>query len=60
MYTLGGAYASFEEGIKGSISPGKLADLAVLDKDPNQVDPQEIKQIAVMMTIIDGKVVWEK
>ncbi|MCL5057429.1 MAG: amidohydrolase [Actinobacteria bacterium] len=60
MYTLGGAYVSYEEDIKGSIAPGKLADLAVLDKDPNQVDTQEIKQITAMMTIIDGKVVWEK
>ncbi len=60
MYTLNAAYASFEEGIKGCIAPGRLADLVVLSDDPTQVPPQEIKEIQVMMTIVDGKVVWEK
>jgi predicted amidohydrolase YtcJ len=60
MYTLGGAYASFEEGIKGSITPGKLADLIILSSNPNQVEPEELKDIKVMMTIINGKVVWER
>lgn len=59
MYTHGGAYASFEEGIKGSITPGKLADLVVLSSNPDQVEPEELKEIKVMMTIINGKVVWE-
>ncbi|KUO78934.1 MAG: hypothetical protein APF81_25990 [Desulfosporosinus sp. BRH_c37] len=60
MYTLGGAYASFEEGIKGSITPGKLADLVILSSNPNQVEPEELKDIKAMMTIINGKVVWER
>jgi hypothetical protein len=60
MYTLGGAYASFEEGIKGSITPGKLADLVILSSNPNQVEVEELKDIKVMMTIINGKVVWER
>ncbi|MBE0415577.1 MAG: amidohydrolase [Dehalococcoidia bacterium] len=60
MYTLWGAYASFEEGVKGSISPGKLADLVVLSNDPTQAAPEEIKDIRVMLTIIDGKVGWER
>jgi predicted amidohydrolase YtcJ len=60
MYTRGAAYASFEEDIKGSITPGKLADLVVLNNDPDQVEPEEIKDIMVMMTIINGKIVWEK
>lgn len=59
MYTLYGAYASFEEGVKGSITPGKLADLVVLSGDPTQIEPEEIKDIRVMMTVIDGRVVWE-
>ncbi len=59
MYTLGAAYASFEETMKGSISPGKFADLVVLSADPTTVSPQAIKDIKVMMTIVDGKVVWE-
>ncbi len=59
MYTTSAAYASFEENIKGSISPGKLADLAVLSDDPTRVPPEKIKDIKVEMTIIGGKVVWE-
>ncbi len=60
MYTLGPAYASHEEGIKGSITPGKLADLVVLNNDPGRVEPEEIKDILVMMTMIGGKIVWER
>lgn len=60
MYTLGGAYASFEEDVKGAIGPGKLADLVVLSGDPTQASPDEIKAIEAMLTIIDGKVVWER
>jgi len=60
MYTLWAAYASFEDGIKGSISPGKLADLVVLSGDPVQVAPEEIKEIKVLMTIVDGQVRWER
>jgi len=60
MYTIQGAYASFEEGAKGSISPGKLADLVVLSDDPAQIAPEEIRNIRVMLTIVDGEVVWER
>jgi predicted amidohydrolase YtcJ len=60
MYTLNGAYASFEETVKGSITLGKLADLVVLSDDPTQVPLEEIKDIQAMMTIIDGEVVWER
>ena len=59
MYTTGAAYTSFEEDIKGSITQGKLADIVVLSSDPTKSDPEEIKDIKVEMTIIDGKVVWE-
>jgi len=59
MYTINAAYASFEEDIKGSITPGKLADIVVLSDDPTQVTPEQIKDIKVKMTIIDGEVVWE-
>jgi predicted amidohydrolase YtcJ len=58
MHTLGAAAAGFEEGIKGSISPGKVADLVVLSEDPFMVDPDQIKHIRVRMTILDGKVAW--
>ena len=59
LYTGNAAYASFEEGIKGSISRGKLADIVVLSADPTRVPVEEIKDIKVEMTIIGGKVVWE-
>ena len=60
MHTLAGAYASFEEGVKGSISPGKLADIAVLSNDPTRVSLESLKDIKVLMTVIDGQVVWER
>ena len=60
MYTLGGAYACGEEEAKGSVAPDKLADLVVLSNDPTKVDPHQIMDIKVMMTIVDGKVVWQR
>jgi len=59
MYTINAACASFEEGIKGSITPGKLADIVVLSNDPIKSPPEQIKDIKVEMTIIGGKLVWE-
>jgi len=60
MYTLAGAYASFEERLKGSIEVGKLADMVVLSADPTVVSPEELKEIRVEKTIIGGEVVWER
>jgi predicted amidohydrolase YtcJ len=59
IYTLNGAYASFEENIKGSIEVGKLADLVVLGADPAEVDPMTIKDIPVLRTVVDGVTVHE-
>ena len=59
IYTINGAYASFEERIKGSIEVGKLADLVVLGADPTQVDPFTIKDIPVERTIVGGATVYE-
>jgi len=59
LYTINAAYASFEEEIKGSISPGKLADMVVLSDDPTKVPPEKLKDIKVEMTIIGGEVVYE-
>ncbi|MBI5966969.1 MAG: amidohydrolase [Deltaproteobacteria bacterium] len=56
LYTMASAYASFEEHIKGSIEPGKMADLVVLGEDPRRVNPDEIKDIPVEMTIVGGEV----
>ena len=58
--TLGNAYLAFEEGIKGSLVEGKLGDVVVLEADPYKVAPEEIKDIPVAMTIIGGKIVYEK
>ncbi len=55
-YTMGSAYASFEENIKGSIEPGKLADFAVLSDDIFAIDPVKIADTKVVMTIFDGKI----
>jgi hypothetical protein len=59
LYTVNAAYASFEEKIKGSLSPGKLADIVILSDDPTRVPPEQLKDIKVEMTIIGGEVVWE-
>lgn len=58
--TLSGAWLTFEENEKGSIEPDKLADLAVLSADPLSVDEDAIKDISSEMTVVGGKVVWEK
>ena len=56
-YTMGSAYASFDENIKGSIEPGKLADLIVLSDDVFAIDPAKIADTRVEMTIFDGHIV---
>lgn len=60
MYTLEAAYASFDDPVKGTITPGKLADLVILSDNPLQVERGRIKEITAMLTILGGKVVWEK
>jgi predicted amidohydrolase YtcJ len=57
--TVNGAWASMEEELKGSIFPGKLADLVMLGADPNDTAADEIKNIPVLRTLVGGKVVYE-
>ena len=58
--TLHGAHASSEEKIKGSIAEGKLADFVVLEKDPHDVNPDEIKDIKINRTVVGGKTTYPK
>ncbi|WP_183564234.1 amidohydrolase [Mucilaginibacter sp. SP1R1] len=59
-YTYGSAYATFEENKKGTIQPGRFADLIVLDADPTQIDPDKIRDIKVNTTILGGKIVYQQ
>ena len=59
-YTLDAAFGAFEEGIKGSIEPGKLADFTIFSTDIMTVPEMDILKTEVAMTIIGGKVVFEK
>jgi predicted amidohydrolase YtcJ len=59
-FTMGSAYASGDEKVKGSIEVGKLADLVVLSADIFKSDPVEIEKAKVVMTIFDGKVIYER
>ena len=59
-YTQGSAYAEFAEKDKGTLAPGKLADVVVLSDDLYHIDPARIKDVKVEMTVVGGKVVYEK
>lgn len=57
--TINGAFNSHEESIKGSITPGKLADFVMLDKNPQMTDPNTIKDIQILRTVVGGKTVYQ-
>jgi predicted amidohydrolase YtcJ len=56
--TLDSAYLAFEEGLKGTLKEGKLGDVVILEADPNEVMPHEIKDIPVAATIVGGRVAY--
>lgn len=59
-FTVGAAFAEFQEQTKGTLAPGKLADLVMLDRDIFRIDPTEIQNARVLLTVMDGRVVFEE
>jgi predicted amidohydrolase YtcJ len=58
-YTMGSAYAEFQEQVKGSITPGKLADMVLLSDDIFSIDPAKTRDVKALKTIVGGRVVWD-
>ena len=59
-YTMGSAYAEFQEKEKGSISPGKLADMVLLSDNIFSTDPTKIRDVKALVTIVGGRIVWDR
>ncbi|MBN1636655.1 MAG: amidohydrolase [Deltaproteobacteria bacterium] len=59
MFTIDAAYAQFEDSIKGSLSPGKRADMVILSANPISIEPEKIRNIKVLQTIIGGNAVYQ-
>lgn len=58
-FTWGSAYAEFQDGVKGTLEAGKLADFVILSDDIFTIDPPKIRDVKVLMTVVNGKVVFE-
>ena len=58
-YTTEAAYASFDEGIKGSLQRGKLADLVLIDRDITRIPPETIRDAKILATIVGGRIIYE-
>jgi predicted amidohydrolase YtcJ len=58
-YTMGSAYAEFQESEKGSITPGKLADMVLLNEDIFSIAPERIRDVRVLKTLVGGRVVFD-
>jgi predicted amidohydrolase YtcJ len=59
-YTRGSAYAEFQDDVKGTLAPGKLADLVILSDDIFRIPPEKIRDVKVVTTIAGGRVVWPR
>jgi predicted amidohydrolase YtcJ len=59
-YTRWPAYAAGEEAYRGTMTPGKVADLVLLDRDLFSIDPMSIPEVVIAMTVLNGKVVWRQ
>jgi len=59
-YTRNNAWVAGEEAIKGTIEPGKLADIVIVDRNPFEVEPTQLKDLHVLVTIVGGRVVFER
>ncbi|MEQ1645402.1 MAG: amidohydrolase family protein, partial [Pyrinomonadaceae bacterium] len=59
-FTWGSAYAEFQEGDKGTLAPGMLADFVMLSDDIFSIDPTKIRDVIVLTTVVNGKVVFER
>jgi len=60
MHTLDAAYAAFDEDVRGSIKPGKLADLTVSDLNLMEIEPADVLNMEIVMTVVDGRIVYER
>jgi len=58
-YTVGSAFAEFQENVKGTIAPGKLADFVILSDDIFSTNPNDIEKTRVVMTVVNGRIVYE-
>jgi len=59
-FTWGSAYAEFQEGVKGTLEVGKLADFVILSEDIFTIDPVKIRDVKVVLTVVDGKIAFQK
>ena len=60
MHTLDAAYGAFDEDVRGSIKPGKLADLTVSDLNLMEIEPAHVLDMEIVMTVVDGRIVYER
>lgn len=59
-YTIDAAYASYEENLKGTLEPGKLADFTVIDQNLLEMSPENIREALIMMTVVGGEIVFQR